>query len=193
MTSNLSGTANDLTMIFGYNPASQISQLTRSNDNYVWAGRYNVDRNYTVNGLNQLTTAGALSLSYDTNGNLTSDGTNSYTYDNENRLITGTGGVTLTYDPYGRLAKTTGTATTRMGYDGADLIAEYASNGSTILRKYVHGPGTDDPILWYEGSGTSDKRYMHIGVPLTSVLPRSLRSQQKSGSFPSSLCSDRSN
>ncbi|MEP3464606.1 MAG: hypothetical protein ABJN65_01150, partial [Parasphingorhabdus sp.] len=121
LTSNLSGTANDLTTTFGYNPASQLSQLTRSNDSYAWTGHYNVDRNYTVNGLNQLTTAGALSLSYDTNGNLTSDGTNSYTYDNENRLITGTGGVTLTYDPYGRLAKTTGTATTRMGYDGADL------------------------------------------------------------------------
>jgi RHS repeat-associated protein len=25
----------------------------------------------------------------------------------------------------------------------------------------VHGPGTDDPLLWYEGSGLSDKRWLH--------------------------------
>jgi hypothetical protein len=24
----------------------------------------------------------------------------------------------------------------------------------------VHGPGVDEPLLWYEGSGTSDKRYL---------------------------------
>ena len=157
---NLASTANDLTTTFQYNPASQISELTRSNDAYAWQDHYNVDRSYTVNGLNQLTTAGALSLTYDNSGNLSSDGTNSYTYDVENRLITGPNNVTLSYDPYGRLAKTTGTATTRMGYDGTDLIAEYNSGG-TLLRRYVHGPGTDDPILWYESTGTTDKRYIH--------------------------------
>ena len=52
-----------------------------------------------------------------------------------------------------------GGATTRYAYDGADLIAEYdASNG--LLRRYVHGPGTDEPIVWYEGSGTSDRRFL---------------------------------
>lgn len=63
----------------------------------------------------------------------------------------------LSYDPYGRLHKTTGSATTRLGYDGVDLITEYASNGSTILRRYVHGPGTDDPILWHEGNRSRDR------------------------------------
>lgn len=162
LTNNLSGTANDLTTTFQYNPASQISQLTRSNNSYAWQDHYNVDRNYAVNGLNQLTAAGVLSLTYDGRGNLTSDGTNSYAYDIENRLITGPGGVILTYDPYGRLAKTTGTATTRMGYDGVDLIAEYNSGG-TLLRRYAHGPGADDPLVWYEvtSGGTGERRYMH--------------------------------
>ena len=50
--------------------------------------------------------------------------------------------------------------TTRFGYDGADRIAEYDSS-TALLRRYVHGPGADDPILWYEGAGTTDKRYMH--------------------------------
>jgi RHS repeat-associated protein len=25
----------------------------------------------------------------------------------------------------------------------------------------VHGPGDDDPLVWYEGSGTTDKRWLH--------------------------------
>ncbi|MEW4466335.1 RHS repeat-associated core domain-containing protein [Parasphingorhabdus sp. JC815] len=161
LTSNLAGTAHDLTTTFQYNPASQIAELTGSNDSYAWNGHYNVDRSYGVNGLNQLTTAGALSLTYDANGNLASDSVSSYGYDVENRLVSAGAGITLSYDPYGRLHQTTGSSTVRMGYDGADLITEYAANVSTILRRYVHGDGSDDPILWYEGASTSDKRYLH--------------------------------
>jgi len=29
-----------------------------------------------------------------------------------------------------------------------------------LLRRYVHGPSADEPIVWYEGSGTSDRRYL---------------------------------
>jgi len=39
------------------------------------------------------------------------------------------------------------------------MIAEYNSSG-TILRRYVHGSGVDEPIVWYEGSGTSDRRWL---------------------------------
>ncbi len=45
-------------------------------------------------------------------------------------------------------------------YDGSDLIAEYDYQGN-MTRRYVHGPGVDDPLVWYEGTGTSDKRYLH--------------------------------
>src|SRR5690606_35958981 len=31
------------------------------------------------------------------------------------------------------------------------LVAEYDSAG-TLLRRYVHGAGVDDPMIWYEGS-----------------------------------------
>ena len=40
------------------------------------------------------------------------------------------------------------------------MIAERNAGGS-ILRRYVHGPGDDEPIIWYEGAGTSDKRWLH--------------------------------
>jgi hypothetical protein len=71
---------------FSYNPASQIANVTHSNDVYAWNGHYNVDRNYTPNGLNQLTTAGSTSLGYDARGNLTTSGASAYTYTSENLL-----------------------------------------------------------------------------------------------------------
>lgn len=51
-----------------------------------------------------------------------------------------------------------GGAVTQLLYDGDSLVAEY--NGATLVRRYVHGPGIDEPIVWYEGSGTSDRRYL---------------------------------
>lgn len=41
--------------------------------------------------------------------------------------------------------------TTRLVYDGDHLVAEYNSGG-TLLRRYVHCPGTDDPLVQYEGT-----------------------------------------
>jgi hypothetical protein len=53
-----------------------------------------------------------------------------------------------------------GGVTTRFLYDGADAIAEYNSS-NTLLRRYVHGPGIDEPVVWYEGAGASDRRWLH--------------------------------
>jgi len=142
---------------FGYNPASQITSLTRSNNAYAFTGSYNVTRSYTTNGLNQYTGAGSASFKYDDgNGNLTSDGSNSYTYDVENRLVVVSGKTTATlrYDPMGRLYEITGSlGTTRFLNDGDALVAEYNTAG-TLLRRYAHGAdiSTDDPIAWYEGA-----------------------------------------
>ena len=30
-----------------------------------------------------------------------------------------------------------------------------------MKRRYVHGPGIDEPLVWYEGSSTSDRRFLH--------------------------------
>lgn len=39
------------------------------------------------------------------------------------------------------------------------VIAEY--DGSNLLtRRHVHGPGVDEPLVWYEGSGTTDRRWL---------------------------------
>lgn len=144
---------------FTYNPASQITQLTKSNTSFAFAGTYNVNRSYSANGLNQYTAAGTASFTYDANGNLTSDSWTTFLYDNENRLV-GAGGIrnaALRYDPLGRLYEIASpTGTTRFFYDGDALIGEYDGSGN-LLRRYVHGADlkADDPIAWYEGTGFS--------------------------------------
>ena len=103
---DMTGTVNDVTYgLDAYNPASQVTQRSTSNDAYVYTGDVNVNRNYAVNGLNQYTSAGPATFGYDANGNLTSDGASSFVYDVENRLVSRTGAATanLRYDPLGRL------------------------------------------------------------------------------------------
>jgi RHS repeat-associated protein len=37
-----------------------------------------------------------------------------------------------------------------------------AQGGTDALqRRYVHGPGTDEPLVWYAGAGTTDRRWLH--------------------------------
>lgn len=163
LSHNVGGTAWDVAFSYGYTPAAQIAQQTRNNDAYVWSGHYNVDRTYAVNGLNQYTSAGSATFTYDANGNLTSDGSTTYVYDVENRLVSasGTKNSTLRYDSLGRLYETVGDgATTRFLYDGDELVAEYNGTG-TLLRRYVHGKNVDDPVVWYEGTGTGTPRWLH--------------------------------
>ena len=95
--------------------------------------------------------------SYDANQNLTFDGVRTFVYDGDNRLVSESASGTstsLAYDPTGRLqtqATTAGgTTTTTYLYDGDALVAEY--NGSPLLGRYAHGPGEDDPLVWYAGS-----------------------------------------
>ncbi|NOU02913.1 MAG: RHS repeat-associated core domain-containing protein [Novosphingobium sp.] len=68
----------------------------------------------------------------------------------------------FTYDPVGRLktAAISEGLTTRFSYSGSALLGEVDSTG-TFLRRYVPGPGTDEPIVWYEGPGTADRRWLH--------------------------------
>ncbi len=157
---DLVGSSYDQTLGFIYNPAGQIASNTRSNDLLAWGGHYNIDRGYSANGLNQYTTAGTVTPAYDSRGNLTSAGPVTYGYASENLLTAASGGISFGYDPFTRLYQSAGATTTRFAYDGADLIAEYDGSNS-LLRRYVHGPGVDEPLAWYEGSGTTGRRFLH--------------------------------
>lgn len=149
-TSTALGNGYDHGVGLGYNAASQIVTRTQANDAYAFTGYVNVSRGYQKNGLNRYTQAGNLTLSYDPNGNLTSNSISGYGYDVENRLVSGPGTV-LTWDPLGRLYQVAGSSgTTQFVYDGDRLTLEYA--GGSIARRYVHGSGDDEPLYWYEGS-----------------------------------------
>jgi RHS repeat-associated protein len=74
------------------------------------------------------------------------------------------GSATLSYDPSGRLYEVAGASTARFVYDRADIIAEYNTSGA-VVRRYVHGPRMDEPLVWFEGaghsgSGTPDRRQL---------------------------------
>jgi RHS repeat-associated protein len=162
LSHDLTGTSGDVNWTMGYNPANQITGQTRSNDAYAFTGYVTASKSYAVNGLNQYTAVDAAGLTYDLNGNLTSDGTTGYTYDVENRLIASSSGATLSYDPSGRLWQMTmGGSTVRFLYDGDQLLEERDGSGN-LLRRYVHGNDEDDPILWYEGAGLADRRSFQI-------------------------------
>ena len=155
----------DMSVTLAYNPANQIVERTVSNDAYAAPPAYNVSRAYSVNGLNQYVQAGPASFQYDLNGNLISDGTTSYVYDVENRLVSASGAKTRARSTIRSAgwSRTSGGAagTTRFQYDGDRLIAEYDGAG-TLAKRYVHGPGTDEPVAVYEGAalGIAGRRYM---------------------------------
>ena len=98
---------------------------------------------------------------------MTSYAGKTYGYDYYNRLTSVSGGVSLSYDPLGRLQTyTTSTVSVSGLYDGASVIAQYV-NGS-VSRRYVHGPGMDEPLVEYAGSGTTN-RFAGTSIPRIEV------------------------
>ncbi|WP_445371982.1 RHS repeat-associated core domain-containing protein [Methylomonas sp. HW2-6] len=164
LTQNLAGTAQDNTWSYTRNQVQDIKAASWTNDSYQWTGYTNGTRSYTSNGLNQYATAAGSTLSYDANGNLGGDGVWTYTYNLDNQLTAAnkTGSAnSLAYDGVGRLSQTTlAGVITNLSYDGSDLVAEYNSTG-TLLRRYVHGPGVDQPLVWYEGAVTTAKTWLY--------------------------------
>lgn len=170
LTQNLSGSADDVTYAFGFNPAGQAITRTISNTNYRYAPPA-VSQSYTRDGLNRYTVVGATSYTYDTRQNLTSDGSLAYLYDLENRLtsITGTPSLTLSYDPLGRLRQvTTGGSTTTWLWDGDRLVAEY-DNAGALSARYAHGPGPDEPLVDWFKTTSAGRLWFHQDHQNTTI------------------------
>ena len=158
---------NSNTVSLGYSALDQINSRSQSNAAFQAGSSMGAGTtSYGINGLNRVTNVnGGTAFGYDGRGNLTSDGSgSSYSY-NANNLLTSTtqGGVTstLSYDAQNRLFSISKNGvTTKFLYDGANLIAEY-DGSNNLLRNYVHGPSTNNPLVWYEGSGTGNKSYFY--------------------------------
>jgi RHS repeat-associated protein len=187
-----------------YNAAGQVRSRTVSTDVYVFSPSNEADTDTTYDRLNrdaaiaavgasETVTCGASGFGYDCNGNVRQDVLakrdgdvtvtvgRTYGYDPENRLtqVSGLGsGLAISYDPLGRIRQTVagGTTTTQFLYDGVRLVAEYDGAG-TLLRRYVHGAGTDEPLVWYEGSGLTDRRWLHADRQGSIVATSNLQGQ----------------
>ncbi|WP_161773110.1 RHS repeat domain-containing protein [Sphingomonas sp. RIT328] len=155
LSHDLAGSAWDQTYAFTYNGAGQIATRSGSNDSYGWKDATNVSRDYAVNALNQYTKAGDVSFGYDERGNLVSSGSSTYQYNSRNHLVSDGNGQSFYRNPVGQLAQTPG-----IKYDwvNGQLAQE---SGDSIQRRYVYGPNPDEVLVWYEGAGTSDRRYLH--------------------------------
>jgi RHS repeat-associated protein len=96
------------------------------------------------------------SFTYDANGNMTSDGTRTYEWDAENRLVTVKEGAntiaSYAYNAGGfRTSKTVGGATTTYLLEDARVVEERSGAGGAT--KHFYGPGIDDVLGMQDGSG----------------------------------------
>ena len=105
----------------------------------------------------------SLAATHDANGNLTGmpqtaatmpQPARTYVWDEVNRLISATDGITelasYSYDGEGRrttrtLDPTGAPTVQEFLYDGYRLIADYDGADGKLLRRFVHGPGVDEP------------------------------------------------
>jgi RHS repeat-associated protein len=151
-----SGTA----VTFGdYSPAGEIGSRSSTNDAYAAAKPQDGTTGYTPNGLNQyagITSTAAISVGYDKKQNMEKFGAKTASFGAENTITTG-GPSSYWHDALNRITFVTATGL-RFDNEGDNLVGIYT--GSTLTRRYVYEPGATAPILWYEGSGTSDRRFM---------------------------------
>lgn len=123
-----------------------------------------------------MTARGAGAFIYDLNGNLTSDGTNTYTWDARDQLVSISGGATASfgYDTFGRrVQKTTGGQTTNYLYDGANVVQEQAGGTVNILAG-----GVGEVFARGDASGVTS--------PLTDVLGSTLELTDAAGNTQTS-------
>jgi RHS repeat-associated protein len=158
---------NGVMMEYGYDNASQLTGLTYKlsgtpfgdlgyaydangqrtavTGSYARSGLPAALTSATYDDANQIATFGGTTFSYDDNGNLTSDGSKSYTWNARNVLtgISGGASASFDYDAVGRRrAKTISSATTQFLYDGLNPVQELTSG--TPSANLLTGLGIDE-------------------------------------------------
>lgn len=136
---------------------SNIGNITNKSDmgSYLYAGSHGT-KNFA--NPHAVTMVGSTTLSYDSAGNLLSDGIRTNTWDYANRLIkvvVGTTTTTYTYDAEGnRLTSKTGAlATTTV------VNRTFEVTGATSTKRVYVG---NDLAVTIEGAGTSTPRFVHL-------------------------------
>ena len=121
---------------------------------------------YLSNNLNQYTKVGAADYTYTENGSLVNFpfGGFEYLYYWDNKLgaiWAGTLWHRWIYDYAGKLVTEVHQGTARKYcHDGEQVISEYDNSG-TLLRKFVYGPGIDEPICMIDVADNNAVYYYH--------------------------------
>jgi len=133
---------------------------------------------YNVN--NQLTNWKGANLTYDANGNLTSDGTNTYTWNARNQLVSISGSVNASfqYDAFGRRVSKTIGGTTQFLYDGANPVQEIS--GSSASANLLTG-GVDEYFQRTDSAGS--RNFLTDALGSTLALADSTGTLQTSYTF----------
>jgi RHS repeat-associated protein len=100
---------------------------------------------------------GTATVTHDAAGHITSDGTNTYTYNDRGRMVsasTGAGTITFTYNGLNqRVSKTTPNGTSYYLYDeGGQLLGEYDTNGVPVYETVYLG---STPVGALKQTGTA--------------------------------------
>jgi RHS repeat-associated protein len=128
------------------------------------------------NAANEMTAFNGTTLNYDADGNLTNDGTNSYTWDARNHLVglNGSSTASFVYDGLGRRAqKTISGASTQFLYDALNPVREI-QNG-TPSANLLSGLGIDEYFQRTDSAGAHDY--------LSDILGSSIALTSTSGSI----------
>ena len=108
----------------------------------------------TYDDANQIATWAGTNFTYDDNGNLTSDGSKTYSWNARNELSGISGGVSASfaYDATGRRrSRTVASTTTQFVYDGLNPVQELASG--TPTANLLTGLGIDESFTRTDGAG----------------------------------------
>ena len=176
LTHTYSGGGLSYTQNFGYD---SLNRLTTSNENgTTWSQTNGYDRygNRWINlggGIQSLyfnTSNNRISgWSYDTAGNLLSDGSHSYTYDAENKIAKVDSVSAYIYDGEGqRVRKLLGESTRFVFGIGGLLIAEFSATSGSLLKEYIYGVSgllaTVEPTA-VNSNGTQYTTSDNLGTP----------------------------
>ena len=197
---------NGITVNYGYDSASELTGLTYTQGNGNTLGNlaygYDADGRITSKSgtfatdvlptattqpatfdLNDRKTSfNGQALSYDANGNLTSDGTNAYTWNARNQLAQisqgGSAQLSFSYDALGRrISKTVQGVATQFLYDGNNAVQE--AQGSTVNPIFV-GLGIDERFARNDVTGRTYFLTDQINSTIALADPNGALKQQYS-------------
>lgn len=153
------------------NPLKQVQYAMDALGNRTTVTTNGVATQYAANNMNAYTalTGGQnMTPQYDDNGNMTSDGTHTYQYNYNNRLVSVDNGQTATYkyDALNRRIQKVVVepveTTTNYYYCGDQAIEERDANNA-VIATYIFGISVDDVLQMQRGGNTYYYHKNHLG------------------------------